>query len=183
MGSEAVEGPVGVQRVAGDPGDRAQHQDDRQGRGPDEHFEPGRMMPVGGIGRGRVRGAVLPGEEQGQHNHRHDDQQHQPRGQQQQIALLRRDIACRFEHDHFTAGHARQQRRGQQRLENSHVCVVLVAIETRAALQYRPAPRIRHWTVCPRRRAQAGSCSPSDADKAGRPKTPRGAGTNGRNGL
>ena len=67
---EPAERPVGVERVRADPGHGAERDDDEQGHGPDDHFELGRVVPVGVVGRVRVRRAVAPREQERERDHR-----------------------------------------------------------------------------------------------------------------
>ena len=106
---------VGVELVGADPSDGAQRQDDEQRGAPDQQFELGGVVPVGLVVVGRdllPGGPVPPGEQAGQGQHRHDDQQHQHGGGHDEVGLLARDVAVRVHHDQVTAA---QQRRGRGR--------------------------------------------------------------------
>ncbi len=109
--------PVGIEDVGADPGQRAERDDDGQGGGPDHHLELGRMVPVGIVGGLLVRGAVAPGEQGGQSDHRHDDEQHQPGRGEDEIALLHRDVAGRL-HQHHVA--AREEATEEERQGAEH---------------------------------------------------------------
>ncbi|MNT40621.1 hypothetical protein D3C72_1769460 [compost metagenome] len=67
------------------------------------------MMPFRIVFRGRVGLAVAPREKQRQEKHRHDDDEHEDRRYDDQISLLRRDIAG-GRHDDQVAPGKRQGR-------------------------------------------------------------------------
>ncbi len=107
---DAVQGTVRVQLVGADPGQRPQGDDDHQRHGPDHQLQRGGVVPVGVVLGLGVRLAVLPGEEEGEQDHRDDDDQHQQRGGDDQLALLRGDVTRWIEDDGLAAaGEARSQ--------------------------------------------------------------------------
>ena len=116
-GRDAIQRAEGIQGVGGDPGNGAEGDDDLQGRGPDHELELGRVIPVGGVGRLGVGGAVTPREQQGQHDHRNDDQQHQQGGADDQLALLGGDVAGRMKDDRVATGQKQQNAGDEQGAE------------------------------------------------------------------
>ncbi len=111
-----VQRAVGVERVRADPRDRAQGNDDQQRRRPDHQFELDRMVPLRLVRRVRVGRPVAPGEEQRQHDYRHDDEQHQQGRDDQQPRLLHGNIAGRVEHHRTATGQEAGGRKRQQGL-------------------------------------------------------------------
>ncbi len=69
------------------------------------------MVPVGIVDRLLVALPVAPGEQQGQGDHRHDDEQHQAGGGEDQVALLHGHVARRLHDDEVAAGEHRRERK------------------------------------------------------------------------
>src|SRR5450830_99744 len=89
---------VWIEGVGADPGQQAQHDDDQQGRAPDDQLEASRVVPVRLIfGRGVVF-TVAPCEEQGQGDYRNDNQQHQQCRYNNEIALLNSNVTGRIQY-------------------------------------------------------------------------------------
>ncbi|MCY1300638.1 hypothetical protein D9M70_502120 [compost metagenome] len=112
---DAVERPVGIELVCAHPGDRPERDDDRQRRRPDDDFKTGGMVPFRIIFGGSVRLAIAPGEEQRQENDGYDNQQHQDRRNDDQIPLLRGNIAGWRHHNHVASRECREQQDGYHR--------------------------------------------------------------------
>ena len=108
-GVDAVQRTIRVQLMGAHPGDGAQRDDDQQRHRPDHQLEHGRVIPVRRILRVPVGSAIPPGEHQRHDDHRHDHDQHQTGGPENQITLLHGDIAGGRHHHHVTA---RQQGQG-----------------------------------------------------------------------
>jgi len=102
---DAVQRPVRIQLVRGDPSQRAQRDDNHQRCRPDHQFQTGRMVPFGRIVRLRPLAlcAIAPGEQKDKKDHRHDDQQHQDRGDHDQLTFLGGQIASRIEQHQLAA--------------------------------------------------------------------------------
>ena len=97
-------------------GDERQRNDDHQRNGPQGDLRPGGAAGVGGTGGRGIAGPVAPGKEQHQSDDGHDDQQHQPRNEQEEVLAGLGDVAGRVERDQVAAGgQACNGQQGQQR--------------------------------------------------------------------
>ncbi|KAG1437795.1 hypothetical protein G6F55_014042 [Rhizopus delemar] len=85
--------PAGIELVRADPGQRTQRDDDQQRRGPDQQLQHRGVVPFRVVVSLPVAGPIAPREQESQEDHRHDDQQHQAGGDDDQITLMKRDIA------------------------------------------------------------------------------------------
>ena len=103
---------IRVQLVGRNVSDVTQGDDDQDRNGPDRHFDFGRVRPFRGVDGVLVGRAVLPGEQEGHDDNRHNDQQHQQCGGDDQVALFQADLARWIEQGHVAAS---QQQRAEQR--------------------------------------------------------------------
>ena len=135
---------VRIKQMRARPCHRAKADDDQQRSRPDHQLQRGRMMPVGRVGRAGTGVAVAPREQRDQRQDRDDDQQHQRGREHHEIALLRRDIPRRIEHDRAAPGNKdgdSQQGNRPERATRKQ--------GDRHAAQIGRARRTSHWTLCP----------------------------------
>ena len=98
VGVDTAQWAVWIEGVGADPGQQAQHDDDQQGRAPDNQLEASRVVPVRLVfGRGVIF-SIAPCEKQGQGDYRNDNQQHQQCRDDNQIALLNCDVTGRIQY-------------------------------------------------------------------------------------
>ena len=96
---------IGIKQMRSHPCQRAKRDNNEQRSRPDAKFEQGRMIPIRFIGGLVVGLAVFPGKKDDQRHDRHNNEQHQAGGKDQQITFLNRDIAGRIQHDRFATTH------------------------------------------------------------------------------
>ena len=148
IGLDPAERAIRIEQMRAGPGQRAERDDDQQRHAPDQQLEADRVIPVGLVLGGLVRLAIAEREEQGQKDHRNDDQQHQPGRDQHQIALLHCDIAGGRHHNPVATAGEQCQGHGNQPFSGrdfgaGKLCHDGHSVPLRlgcAALQ---------WTICP----------------------------------
>src|SRR5690606_15184742 len=137
----------------GDPGDRTQGDDDQQRGRPHHQLQLQGVVPVGLVGRLPVRGPVAPGEEQGEADHRDDDDQHQHRGDDDQVALLAGDVARGVQQDGVATaqqhGQAGSRQEAAQGLGKGHRASIRAWRGCAAPHTVPPGAGGGDWTFCP----------------------------------
>lgn len=123
--------PIRIELMGADPGDGAQRDDDQERRGPDGQLQHGGMIPIGVVVRVLSALPIPPCKQQGQNDHRDDDQQHQTCRDDDQVPLSHRHVASRRQqHGIATACEGHQQgncctspKRPSRNSKGCHYCI------------------------------------------------------------